>query len=271
MLATDLALAVSRRRSAPWWLCIGASGSLLLGAASVSAQVDSGRVSGTVGAADGLPLVNAQILVVGSEARTITGRGGHFDLSALPTGRHLLEVSYIGHETQEIAVEIATGATEWIEVLLKVEPVPLEEVAVVGRGGFSPEMAGFHQRRERGTGFYFTREEISSMRARTVTDVLRRVPGASIESIPGSFGNRQAIQMGRTTGVSGGRRCEAIYIVNGQYFPISTDVGINGFVRADEIEGMEVYSGSSRIPPQFNVNNARCGVIVIWTRNGPSR
>jgi hypothetical protein len=46
-------------------------------------------------------------------------------------------------------------------------------------------------------------------------------------------------------------------------------VGIDNFVRPDEIAGVEIYSGSN-LPPQFSggQHSARCGVIVVWTHSG---
>jgi hypothetical protein len=34
------------------------------------------------------------------------------------------------------------------------------------------------------------------------------------------------------------------------------------------VEGIEVYSGASTIPPQFNTREGTtiCGVVLIWTR-----
>jgi hypothetical protein len=36
-----------------------------------------------------------------------------------------------------------------------------------------------------------------------------------------------------------------------------------------EIVGIEVYPGSATIPPQFNGYNRGCGIILVWTKDGP--
>ena len=56
-------------------------------------------------------------------------------------------------------------------------------------------------------------------------------------------------------------------------FPIGPDNSINNYVVPDDLAGVEVYSGASRVPPQFNSGpqNSRCGVVVIWTFNGRGR
>ena len=35
-----------------------------------------------------------------------------------------------------------------------------------------------------------------------------------------------------------------------------------------EIRAMEIYRGPAQTPGQFLDSNARCGVILIWTRRG---
>jgi hypothetical protein len=56
--------------------------------------------------------------------------------------------------------------------------------------------------------------------------------------------------------------------MNGMPFPMTSDGVINSFIGPEEVEAVEVYTGTSQIPPQFNSTNARCGVVVIWTLNG---
>jgi hypothetical protein len=38
-----------------------------------------------------------------------------------------------------------------------------------------------------------------------------------------------------------------------------------------DIEALEVYTGASDVAGEFAGRNAGCGVIVIWTKSGPSR
>jgi hypothetical protein len=59
-----------------------------------------------------------------------------------------------------------------------------------------------------------------------------------------------------------GRRCPPQLFVHAT--PYSGDV--DDFP-PDVVEAMEVYSGSSEMPPELNVGRALCGAIVIWTRD----
>jgi outer membrane receptor protein involved in Fe transport len=57
--------------------------------------------------------------------------------------------------------------------------------------------------------------------------------------------------------------CQPHYIIDGQYQPgFELDL-----IPPADIEGIELYRGSSETPPQFNLMNAMCGVVVVWTRD----
>jgi hypothetical protein len=38
-----------------------------------------------------------------------------------------------------------------------------------------------------------------------------------------------------------------------------------------DIVGLEVYTGPSEVPGEYAGRNAGCGVVVIWTRSGPTK
>lgn len=226
-----------------------------------------GTISGTVTAADKLPLGEARVRVLGTDLATTTRADGAFDVTRVPAGKHQLQVLMVGYTPGGMAIEIVAGDT--LKINLVLEPLPLETVTVTADPNYFVGMAGFEERKARGSGRYFTREEIKVMQPRQVTDVLRRVPGMQIETVLGGLsGGSPTARTGRN--ISGANSpCVMAYYVNGSPLPLPADISINNFVAADDVAAMEVYTGSSQIPPEFNssLHGARCGVVAIWTRS----
>jgi hypothetical protein len=230
------------------------------------ASQSGGTISGTVTAANKLPVGQARVRVLGTDLATTTRMDGAFDVAHVPVGRRELQVLMVGYTPALMAIEIVAGDT--LKVSLVLEPLPLETVTVTADPNFFVGMAGFEERKARGLGRYFTREEIKVMQPRQLTDVLRRVPGIQIETVLGGLsGGSPTARTGRN--ISGANSpCVMSYYLNGSPFPLSADISINHFVAADDVAAMEVYTGSAQIPPEFNSSlyGARCGVVAIWTR-----
>ena len=93
----------------------------------VSAQ--SQKVAGVViSAEDGLPVVGASVLVKGTQIGTITDIDGNFNLPNVPESAKTLVVSYIGMQTQEVAVKPQMNIT------LVPDAQQIDEVVVVAYG-----------------------------------------------------------------------------------------------------------------------------------------
>ena len=107
-----------------------------LGIGIITAQT---QVRGTVVDDTGEPVIGATIQVKGTTQGTVTDLDGNFSLSA-PTGGTLV-ISYVGYETQEVAV------SSRVSVTLSPDTQLLEEVVIVGAMGISrpPRSAGFGQ------------------------------------------------------------------------------------------------------------------------------
>lgn len=227
-----------------------------------------GTVSGTVTAANKFPVSQARVRVVGTALATVTRVDGTFEVAEVPAGPQTIEITMLGYTPKVTAIVITAGETLAKSFVL--EPIALETVTVMADANFFPGMGGFEERRARGLGRYFTRKDLNVMQPRQVTDVLRRVPGMQIESGRGAFsGGALTAQTGRNVSGSGSHPCAMIYYVNGSPFPLSGDVSINHYVATDDVAAIEVYTGSSQIPPQFNssIYGSRCGVVAIWTRS----
>ncbi|MDR3129134.1 MAG: SusC/RagA family TonB-linked outer membrane protein [Tannerellaceae bacterium] len=84
-------------------------------------------VAGTVLDQSGLPIIGANILIIGTTTGTITDFDGRFELSVLRGER--LQVSYIGFLTQEVDVNASA-----LNIVLLEDSKLLTEVVVVGYG-----------------------------------------------------------------------------------------------------------------------------------------
>ena len=100
---------------------------LFVGIGLVTAQTQ--KVTGVViSEEDGQPVVGASVLVKGTTQGTITDVDGNFNLSNVPSSAKTLQISYIGMQTQEVAIKPK------MKVILKADAQQLEEVMVVAYG-----------------------------------------------------------------------------------------------------------------------------------------
>lgn len=85
---------------------------LLIGIGLSNAQVS--QVTGNVmSEEDGLPVVGASVLVKGTTVGTVTDIDGNFTISGVPASAKTLVVSFIGLQSQEVAVKpVVNGSVE---------------------------------------------------------------------------------------------------------------------------------------------------------------
>jgi hypothetical protein len=248
---------------------------LLLLASGFGAALTAQRTAdlmGQVRGPDGAPIAGVYVFVTGTRVSALTDRTGTFHLQSIPIGRQRIELEHLGYRTVRSQFVFEAGVEQRHDFELEIVALPGAPLEAAAGSSMSAQLRGFYARMDRGLGMYFTPEDIERMQVRQFTDMLRRVPGIRIQPVPGPFGTSYVVQMGRTTGAAGSRGCPVLYYLNGMPFQVALDVGIDNFVRPDEIAGIEIYSGSN-LPPQFSGGQhaARCGVIVVWTHAGRRR
>ena len=100
---------------------------LFVGIGLVTAQTQ--KVTGVVvSEEDGQPVIGASVLVKGTQIGTITGVDGDFTLPNVPSSAKTLQISFIGMQTQEVAIKPN------VRVALKSNAETLDEVVVVPYG-----------------------------------------------------------------------------------------------------------------------------------------
>lgn len=229
----------------------------------------SGAVLGTVSSTDGnTPLAFARVSVMGTKTTTLTSADGGFSLMRVASGTSVLQVRLAGYTTVLAAVTVPERDTARVSIKLEPAAVSLDPVEVTGAPApRSPAMQAFEERRAHAQGHFLNRDEIVRMQVRRFSDILRRIPGVQLVHVSGPYEQGEAVRMSRTIGVTGARACPVLYYVNGSPFPVAGDIPIDQYIVPEEVAALEVYSGMSQIPSEFNSasHNARCGVIVIWT------
>lgn len=85
---------------------------------------------GTVTDENGKPLAGASVVLDRKERITTTNVHGHFELSHLKTGKHLILVSFIGYLPLEQHLTLSSDRT--IEIKMQPETMQLEEVSIKG-------------------------------------------------------------------------------------------------------------------------------------------
>jgi hypothetical protein len=226
-----------------------------LAVATVSAQEPPSvvRVRGVVVDTAGLPLGGAEVRAVGTVIVAITSDSGIFRVE-LPAGPTVFAVRRLGFEPSTFLATLRPGRTNGVTLVLQGTAQALPGV-LVAEEREQTWLRLFTQRSHNQQGTFITRADIEKARSRMTTDLLRRrVPSAQVVNT--RVGTRVYLRG------NGARRCPPQLFVHTT--PYSGEV--DDFP-PDVLEALEIYSGSSEVPPELNIGRAMCGVIVIWTRD----
>lgn len=201
----------------------------------------TGKIAGFVrDAADGEPLIGANVLIEGTTQGASADIEGYFFIVNVSPGTYTLIASYIGYTSQkQIKVKVRTDLTTELNFKLQPTTMELQEVQVVAK------------------------------RAPVVMDrtfASSTIDANEIEALPITNINEVIeIQAGVVDGhFRGGRKGEVIYLVDGVSVTDVYDGELGTEVNTSAIQELQVISGT------FNAEygQAMSGVVNIVTREG---
>ncbi|MDQ6828909.1 MAG: Plug and carboxypeptidase regulatory-like domain-containing protein [Gemmatimonadota bacterium] len=220
-----------------------------------------------------VPFVEVALALAGSPERplvTRTDSGGRFELGLPEGGRYSLWTRRIGYDPLMLPeVEFEANDTLTIEIHIAPKPVQSDSVLTTSHSDRPLYLRGFEERRRLGLGTYFDRAEIDARGIARLGDLLREIPGLHLSSL----NTRQAPRQTRSSDF---RACAPVLFLDGARVTRSTDPQsvLNGFMQGlsgNNLEAVEVYLGRSDSPGEFADPDARCGVIVVWSRKPGAR
>jgi len=251
-------------RPVQWWTTVACIACALAQAAFVGAQDTrpaTGSVNGKVQDQSGRAVAGAELTIPGSPLRVETDDTGEFRLKNVPAGDLRIRVRRLGFKPDTSMISVLAGQTIPLTIALAALPVVLNPVTILGKH-YTGRLASFYQRRDRGLGHYYTRDEIEKRNPANTTDLLRTVPGIRL----------QPLGFGRQTLRFRGARCPPLVWIDGS--PLGAGEFDIDNVPARSIEAMEIYTGIAALPSEFTAGpttTTSCGTIVIWSRQGEPR
>lgn len=202
------------------------------------------QVKGTVLDASGMTVIGASVLEKGTTNGVITDFDGNFELSVSPNGT--LVISYVGFQTQEIAVNNQQN----FKITLKEDTEVLDEVVVVGYGTMKKsDMTG----------------AISSIKSE---DLMKRATTSATEALQGKVAGVSVLKSGGNAGAGISVKIrgiktmgdnEPLYIIDGYPGDINT-------INPQDIESMEILKDGAAAAIYGSV--AANGVVIVNTKNG---
>ena len=221
-----------------------------------------GAIDGIVQDSAGHGIASAQVWADEGAQRAVTDDDGHFLLRGIPLGEVTLVVRRLGYAPREIVTTVSrAGVARALTITLTQIPQRIAGVEVQGkRQNYTGPMGDFYRRLEskaRG-GYFFTREQIETIRPQRTTDLLRRVPGLNL--MPA--GNNDNVIRSRDS------RCSPLIWIDGT--PAAIAYYDPDLINPRTLEGVEVYAGTATVPNalQGPAGTSSCGAIAIWTRAG---
>ena len=268
-----------------------------LAAPSLGAQVvrgvviDAGTQAPVAGA--GLWLLDARGRPVGTGA--VSGDSGHFAVQLPKAGTWRLRVARLGYGAVITdSIVVAVGEAREVRIALEQRATALGAVEITertiapGTGG----LAGFELRRLRGMGKFITRADIEQRAPLVFLDLVGGVPGVRIIAVsqgrhivkmtratPMLRGASRPVELnevlGEEAGIIAENDCPVIFYLDGVRLNNSGDRSLDRVeaiyrLPVELIEAVEIYRGASELPAEFGGSDARCGVVVVWTRRGRS-
>jgi len=176
-------------------------------------------------------------------------------------------VKRLGFRPVSGVIDVPPGDTVRLTYMLERSAQGLAAVNITEKRE-SVRMLEFNKRMREGVGEFFTAEQLEKRAALSVADILRYARTMTIT--PDNSHNGALIALSKREGgglnAGGAAYCPMQVVVDNVQMPSGFPMDLLPPPRM--ISGIEVYAGAATAPLQFGGNDRRCGMILVWTKDG---
>ena len=230
-----------------------------------------GVIDGMVTDSGFVPMQGAEIGMLRTPLKVTTGARGRFRITDVQMGTYILTVRRFGY--RPIASVISVNAGDTLRLSYSLQPVSagrLDTVRVTERQT-SRNLMEFERRRLLGVGKFLTATDLEKRGSVDVSTVLRGFLSLWVarDDNTGVTSLQSRRDQANMVYAQGAGACPVQVVVDNIPMPRELDVEL--LPRPKEIAGIEVYSGPAGTPSQFGGLDRRCGMVIIWTKDGSFR
>ncbi len=212
-----------------------------------------------VSAMTGGPLPGARVVMARSGFGAISDTAGNFIIQGIPAGFvDTVQVSRIGYAEQGVPLKLQPGATTHAVFMLSETVLEVSDLHVdIKASPLRDPLVDFRRDRRTGAGYFVTPKMIEQQNPTNTPDILRRVPGVTVAA---EVNGKSEVHV-----VHSNLNCYPTLYLDGILWPRH----YLDELPARSILAMEVYRGTSEIPPRYmGYGRPDCGVIVVWMKQG---
>jgi hypothetical protein len=240
-------------------------------AAELAQRQGYGVIDGMVTDTGFVPIQGAEIGVLRTSLKIATGAQGRFRITDVQMGTYILTVRRFGYSPVASVISVNAGDTLRLTYSLQsLRRGALDTVRVTERQE-SRNLMEFDRRRRLGVGKFLTATDLERRGSIDVSTLMRGFSSLAVvrNDATGITSLQSRRDQGNMDYAQGAGACAVQVVVDNVPMPREFDVEL--LPRPKEIAGIEVYAGPSGVPAQFAGPDRRCGMVLIWTKDGSNR
>ncbi len=270
--------------------------SVMLLAGAAAAQTSGNRIVSGMTADSTGRVVPYVTIWFGGTARTVSDDSGRFRVELPREAGVTVQLRRLGFAPTDVRLE--PGGDTAVAITLVPVPAKLAALRVQAEQQVrSLQLHGFYERMAEqekwgGSGQFVTPEEIEFRKSPRTTQLLDGRHGVALKGV-GSCnvqvqcfvplgtnncimqiylnGQRLVPTGGAGATATGGMVATAFRALSGQAAVVgglgpNNVVFLDDFVHPSELAGIEIYQRAMQAPPQYQMLNGNCGVILVWTK-----
>lgn len=243
-------------------LCLASIGAAVLSAPVVRAQATRDVVLRLHRAGDTISIKGAAVTIDHTVEAGNTDSAGIVRIPDLLDGGHIVEVVARGY--QAYFDNFTSGANVPQPIQLELLPVLASDTAKAKGQKTELKFAAFDARRAKAQGKFFTRAQLDAASGRPLANLLKMDAGALVVAGP-----QGQSQLAMRSSARASSPCYAAVVRDGlRIYPFAGASPPDlDKIFAEQLAGIELYTRPATVPVELR-DAARCGSLVLWTRDG---